>query len=74
MTESNSARAIVYEIVVKDHLDERWRGRLGDMQITALPDGRTRLCGKVVDQPALHGILSRIRDLGLVLVTVQRAR
>jgi hypothetical protein len=61
-----------YEIVVKGQLDGRWAGRFGEMTLTALPDGRTRLCGPVADQPALHGILSRIRDLGLVLISVQQ--
>ncbi len=72
MTEATSAGPAMYEILVKGRLDERWASRLGDMQIAALPGGRTRLYGPVVDQPALHGILSRIRDLGLVLISVQR--
>ncbi len=59
-----------YEIVVKGQLDERWARRFGEMSVGALPDGTTRLCGPVADQPALHGILSRIRDLGLVLISV----
>ncbi len=61
---------VSYEIVVKGHLDERWEGRFGEMTVRAQPDGTTRLCGPVADQPALHGILSRIRDLGLVLISV----
>ncbi len=73
MTEGISGTgAAKYEILVKGHLDERWASRLGDMKITRLADGRTRLCGPVVDQPALHGILSRIRDLSLVLISVRR--
>lgn len=61
-----------YEILVKGHLDERWVGRFGEMMVTALPNGTTRLSGPVTDQPVLHGILSRIRDLGLVLIWVER--
>ncbi len=61
-----------YAIVVMGHLDQRWAGRLGDMTLTPLPGGQTQLRGPVADQPALHGILSRIRDLGLVLISVQR--
>ncbi len=72
MTHVTAAGPAMYEILVKGRLGERWASRLGDMKIEALPDGRTRLYGPVVDQPALHGILSRIRDLGLVLVAVQR--
>ncbi len=62
-----------YEIVVKGHLDQRWASRLGDMTVTLLAGGQTSLRGPVADQPALHGILSRIRDLGLVLISVKRA-
>jgi hypothetical protein len=61
-----------YEILVQGHLDERWTRRFGEMTVTALPDGTTRLCGPIADQPALHGVLSRIRDLGLVLISVQQ--
>ncbi len=61
-----------YEIVVQGRLDERWAARLENMTVTALPNGQTRLAGAVADQPALHGLLNRIRDLGLVLVSVQK--
>ncbi len=63
---------VSYEIVVKGHLDERWAGRFGEMTVRALPGGITRLCGPVADQPALYGILSRIRDLGLILISVRQ--
>jgi hypothetical protein len=63
-----------YEIIVKGHLDQRWSRRLNGFTITLLPDDQTLLAGAVPDQPALHGILARIRDLGLDLISVvQRA-
>jgi hypothetical protein len=66
--------ATYYEIVVKGHLDQRWSRRLCGFTLTLLPDNQTLLTGAVADQPALHGILALIRDLGLDLISVvQRA-
>jgi len=62
----------VYEICVFGKLDPRWSRRLYDMQISALPDGETLIAGPVADQSALYGLLSRMRDLGLVLISVRR--
>jgi hypothetical protein len=66
----------IYQIKVKGRLDERWAQWFDGMSITSEPaeDGSTLtvLTGHVVDQAALHGLLSRIRDLGLSLVLVER--
>jgi hypothetical protein len=59
-------------IVVQGHLDEHWREWFDDMAVTPLAGGRTELSGTVVDMAALHGILTRIRDLGLPLLLVRR--
>ncbi len=61
-----------YEIRIRGHLDERWSRWFEGFQITALPGGETELRGSVVDQAALHGVLSRIGDLGLELVLVHK--
>ncbi len=61
-----------YEIRVQGHLNHRWEHHLNGMTIELLENGETRLCGEVADQAALHSLLSRIRDLGLKLVLVQR--
>ncbi len=62
----------VYEIIVRGHLDARWAQRFEGMALTHLDDGTTRLHGFIVDQAALHARLTRIRDLGLELISVQR--
>lgn len=61
-----------YRIRVKGHLGPRWQAWFEDMTITTLPNGDSLLTGPVVDQAALHGILKRIRDLGLPLISIER--
>lgn len=58
------------EIVVKGHLDFHWSDWLEGMTITHAADQNTLLCGEVADQAALYGLLSRLRDLGLTLISV----
>jgi hypothetical protein len=59
-----------YEIRVKGHLDARWASWFDGLALTHERDGTTVLRGPVADQAALHGLLSRVRDLGLPLVSV----
>ena len=59
-----------YRIRVKGHLDDRWSDWLGGLAIQRQEDGTTLLVGPVVDQAALHGVITRIRDLGLTLLSV----
>ena len=63
--------ADIYEIRVRGHLDGRWSDWLGDLGIHLQEDGTTLLVGAVVDQAALHGVIIRIRDLGLPLLSVK---
>jgi hypothetical protein len=63
----------IYEIRVKGHLDRHWARHFEGMRIELLENGETRLCGAVVDQAALHGLLTRVRDLGLTLMLVRRS-
>ena len=62
----------VYEIRVRGLLDESWSEWLDGLTIEPQPQGETLLAGPVRDQAALHGLLGKIRDLGLLLVSVKR--
>ena len=59
-----------YEIRVRGHLGSRWAAWFHGMTLTPESDGTTRICGPVVDQAALHGLLHTVRDTGLPLVSV----
>ena len=61
---------IRYEIRIHGRLDARWTARFDGLSIHHEPDGTTVLSGPVSDQAALHGLLTRVRDLGLPLVSV----
>ena len=59
-----------YEIRIKGHLDDHWAGRFDGLTITREDNGETLLTGQVADQAALHGLLRKVRDLGMPLVSV----
>ena len=65
---------IVYQIRIKGHLGSRWRDWFGVMTITLEDNGDTLLTGPVVDQAALHGLLRKVRDLGMPLISAMRVR
>ncbi len=60
----------VYEIRLKGHLGDRWTDRFEGLTITLEENGDTLLTGLVIDQAALHGLLKKVRDLGMPLVSV----
>jgi hypothetical protein len=62
-----------YEIRVKGHLAPRWADWFDGLTLTASSDGTTLIHGPVVDQAALHGLLRKLRDLGLPLISVTPA-
>lgn len=67
---TDSSQAVVYQIRIKGHLDSQWKVWFEGLTITLEKDGDSLLTGPVVDQAALHGLLKKVRDLGLPLVSV----
>ena len=64
---------VTYEIRVAGHLDDHWAVTLGDLDLVRHDDGTTSLTGPVLDQAQLHGLLARVRDLGVPLLTLRTA-
>ncbi len=62
-----------YRFLVRGHLDDRWSDWFGGLAIQRLGDGSSVLTGAIPDQAALHGVIARIRDMGLPLLAVERA-
>ena len=60
----------LYEIRIKGHLDDQWATWFGDLTLTPEDNGNTLLSGPVADQAALHGVLRKVRDLGMPLISV----
>jgi hypothetical protein len=72
MTEERQRGERVYAIKVEGHLDELWCEWFDGLRLMAEGDGTSTLVGPVADQAALHGLLERVRDLGLTLLSVHR--
>ena len=74
--ESNSsnekAESLIYQIRIKGHLDRKWADWFCGLSITSLENGETLLTSLVLDQAMLHGLLRKVRDVGLPLVAVMR--
>jgi hypothetical protein len=62
----------IYRIIIKGHLDPEWSDWFDGLTITLLDNGETMLIGPLIDQTALHGVLIKIRDLGLPLLELSR--
>jgi hypothetical protein len=61
-----------YQIKIKGHLDQRWSDWFAALTLTHLEGDETLLSGSLPDQAALHGLLERVRDLNLTLISVTR--
>jgi len=72
MTQSTKPQAPAgYRLRVGGHLDDHWSPWFGDLTLTHEDDGTTSLTGAVADQAELHGLLTKIRDLGVTLISVE---
>jgi hypothetical protein len=67
---TDPGQPIVYQIRIQGHLGRQWTDWFGGLAITLEEDGDTLLTGPVVDQAALHGLLKKVRDLGMPLLSV----
>lgn len=70
MIDTPTSNAKVYEIRIKGHLEARWVKWFDGLTIRLEGDGDTLLTGTVADQAALHGLLKKVRDVGLPLISV----
>ena len=69
---TNPSEPVVYQIRIEGHLSRHWTGWFEGLTITLEDKGDTLLTGPVVDQAALYGLLRKVRDLGLPLLSVNR--
>lgn len=72
MSDTPASSAPLYEIRLEGHLEARWSNQFEGLSITLEEAGQTRLTGAVADQAALHGLLKKVRDLGLCLLSVNQ--
>jgi hypothetical protein len=70
--DARQQKPIIYQIKLEEHLDRQRTDWFEDLAITFTDNGSTVITGQIVDQAALHGLLKKVRDLGLTLVSVIR--
>ena len=71
MTQSPGRAPTGYRLRVQGHLDDRWSAWFGGLTLTQDTDGTTSLSGIVADQAELHGLLTKVRNLGITLISVE---
>ncbi|MEM7133715.1 MAG: hypothetical protein AAF702_45895 [Chloroflexota bacterium] len=70
MTNNSTGTQRYYTIAIEEHLDKQWQEWFDGVTIEQTPEGHTVLCGTIQDQAALHGLLRKINNLGLTLLSV----
>ena len=70
----DTSQPTVYQIRLKGHLGSQWTNWFEGLSITLEDNGETLLTGPVIDQAALHGLLKKVRDLGMILVSVNQVQ
>jgi hypothetical protein len=73
-SEIDPGQPLVYQIRLKGHLSREWTDWFDGLTITALDNGETLLTGPVVDQAALYGLLKKVRDVAMPLISVMRVK
>ena len=73
-SEIDPGQPLVYQIRIKGHLGRQWTDWFGGLTITLEDNGETLLTGPVVDQAALHGVLRKVRDVGMPLLSVNHVK
>ena len=73
-TKTDSSQSLVYQIRIEGHLGQQWIDWFDGLAITLEEDGDTLLTGPVIDQAALHGLLKKVRDLGMPLVSIRQVQ
>jgi hypothetical protein len=71
---SDPGQPMIYQIRIKGHLDPHWADLFENLTIRLEDNGDTLLTGPVVDQAALHGLLKKVRDFGMTLVSVNQVQ
>ncbi len=69
-SDTDPGQPVVYQIRIRGHLARHWTEWFGGLAITQVDSGDTLLTGAVIDQAALHGLIRKVRDLGMPLVSV----
>jgi hypothetical protein len=73
-SEIDPGQPTIYQIRIKGHLGRHWANWFEGLTITALANGETLLTGPIADQAALYGLLRKVRDIGMPLVSVMRVK
>jgi hypothetical protein len=73
-SEIDPGQPMIYQIRIKGHLGRQWTDWFGGLTLTLEDNGETLLTGPVVDQAALHGLLRKVRDVGMPLLSVMCVR